>query len=182
KASRPPAEAPIPRTQKSASVPAPGVLTSCSNAPCSATDATNECHDDSVDLILGSPIGPYAHGQTFAAAQRDLTLYRGQVVQNLGGVPFQVLVVHIVRQIPYRPTVVVGFHTEYLPQRSGETLDTKVTVEEQHRYVSRRHKVLQVVVGARDFLELHLELVIDRLQLLIDALQLLFARFQLLGG
>src|SRR5215467_3217302 len=136
----------MPRTQKSAPASVSG-LTSCSTVSFSATHAADERHDDAVDLILGSPVRPHAHRHMLAAAQLDLTLYRTQVVQHLARVPFQVLVLHIVRQIAYRSTVVMGFDTEYLPQRSSETLDGEVTVEEQHRDVGRHHEVLQVVVG-----------------------------------
>src|SRR5215470_12542447 len=104
------------------------------------------------------------------SAHLDLPFDRGERVQHPSRVMLKVRILHTVRQVANRSPMIVRLDVKNLSERGGITLNTKVTVEKEHGDVGRRHEVFEVVVGARDLLELHLELMIHRLELFIYAL------------
>ena len=94
----------------------------------------------------------------------------------------QVVVFELMGEIRDRPALVGRRDAEQIGDPVGEALDAQARIEEQRAEIGRRHQVLQVAVGARDRLELQLQLAVDGLQLLVDRLQLFLAGLQLLGG
>ena len=84
--------------------------------------------------------------------------YRRQVGQHAAGVLDQVVIVEQVSEIGDRPARVARRDRKYRRHRVGEALDSQRGIEEQGAEIGRGHQVLKVAVGARDVLELVLQL------------------------
>lgn len=72
-----------------------------------------------------------------------------------------------------RTSLVARNDIEQFRHTRRELLDPQVRSQEQGADVARAHRVLQVVVRARHYVELQLELVVERLRFLVDRLQFL---------
>src|SRR5262249_1444957 len=136
----------------------------------SGTHGRDKRHDHSIDLVLRISIGPDSNPHLSASAHLDPPFERRQRMQYPSRVVLKVRILHIVRQVANWSSMIMRLDVENLSERGGISLNTKVTVEKEHGDIGRRHEVFEVVVGARDLLELHLELMIHRLDLFIYAL------------
>ena len=78
--------------------------------------------------------------------------------------------------------MVSGNQIEQLGDRWRKAADHEIAIEENRRDLSTLEEVVQIAVGTIEFVDLVVELAVDRLQLLVDRLGLLLGGFQLLVG
>ena len=84
------------------------------------------------------------------------------------------------REVRDRPALVTGDDIEQIRDARREALDAQRGVEEHGADVGGADQVLQIVVGARNHVELEFQLAVHGLQLLVDRLQLLLAGLEFL--
>src|SRR4051812_48104775 len=107
--------------------------------------STYEGHDDAVDLVFGSSIGADANRAGFAVAGFHMALGGHQRAEHGRCVTFKFRIIHVMRQVTDRATMVVWLDVENLSERGGISLDGQFPVQEQHRNIGGGHEILEIV-------------------------------------
>src|SRR5262245_8223889 len=142
-----------------------------------------ERQDGALDLAAAGPVGQRAHDvMRRAVAPVDSPLQWLARAEYLLDVLRKRGIVEIVGDIGQRPATVAGNEIEDAGHGWREAAKDQLAVEKDGGDLRAFIQVLEVGIGAIEFVDLDGQLVIDGLQLLVDRLQLLLRRFQLLVG
>src|SRR4051812_18385948 len=112
-----------------------------------------EGNDDAVDLVFGSSIRADANRARLAVARFHVAFDGYQGSEYPSRVAFQVRIIHVMRQVTDRATMVVRLDVENLSERGGISLDGQAPVQEQHRNVRGGHEILEIVARPRNFFQ-----------------------------
>ena len=136
-----------------------------------------------LDHVVERAVRLHAHLVDAPVAVLDLRLHGGQRVEHRGHGADQVDVALEARgDVAERPSDVGRDEVHDLGDRGGEALDAQLLVDEQRADAGAGEHVVHVVVGARQLVDLLLQLAVDGDQLLVDRLQLLPGGLELLVG
>ena len=130
-------------------------------------------HHHPVDHVVRGPVGQHAHVVPAAVTGLDLHFLGHQRVQHLLGVLDQPVVFQIRGEVADRPSHVAGNQVDDLRRLGSEPLDAEVVVQEDRGDLGAVQQVLHVAVGLRQFLDLRLQLGVDRLHFFVERLQFL---------
>ena len=98
------------------------------------------------------------------------------------GVVGKIRIIQAVSDIQQRASRINGQHAEYLGGPRGKPFDPHTAINKHGGDVRGGDQVLQIVIDLAGFLDLGLQLIVDRDQFFVDGLQLFLAGLQLLGG
>ncbi|MNO52219.1 hypothetical protein D3C76_426350 [compost metagenome] len=149
---------------------------------CVALADVDEGQHGAVDLLLAGPIRQQARQVPALVVAADLALDDGLALGHGAGVVGQRRIIQAMGDVEQGAAGVDRQHVEQVGGTRGEPADMQVAVDEYRGDLGRRDKVAQVVVDLVGFLDLVLELIVDRQQLFVDRLQLFLAGFQLFAG
>ena len=142
----------------------------------------NKGDDNPFDPILRGAERTEAEHIPAIARGFYLALHRREPAQNLLGILHKAVVLQSVGEMADRPAAIAGHDVDDIAHARRKTLNAKRAIQEKRADIRGAQQVFQLLVGARDLVQLSFHLVVYGLQLFVDRLQLFLAGFQLLGG